>query len=217
MSLGTAAYRLYWYRTASSLAPMATLEEVGADYEAVEVDCAAGAHRDPAYRQIHPLGLVPALGLPDGRTVFESAGIVMFLADRYPEASLAPDARTEERAFYNQWLFYLADTLYPTYNRLYWARRFSTDPADGRRIEERCHQSLVDQWGVVDRALTGRDWLVGTTLTAADIYMHMVSTWDQDPEGFRRRCPSVDRVARAVAIRPGVAKAISCHIVDDGS
>ena len=102
MSLGMAAYRLYWYRTASSLAPMATLEEVGADYEAVEVDCAAGAHREPAYRQIHPLGLVPALRLPDGRTVFESAGIVMFLADRHPEAGLAPDARTEERAFYSQ-------------------------------------------------------------------------------------------------------------------
>ena len=74
MSLGMAAYRLYWYRTASSLAPMATLEEVGADYEAVEVDCAAGAHREPAYRQIHPLGLLPALLLPDGRTVFESGG-----------------------------------------------------------------------------------------------------------------------------------------------
>jgi glutathione S-transferase len=217
MSLGTAPYRLYWYRTASSLAPMATLEEVGAGYEAVEVNCAAGAHQDPAYRQIHPLGLVPALGLADGRTVFESAGIVMFLADRHPEAGLAPDPSTEERAFYNQWLFYLADTLYPTYNRLYWPQRFSTDPTDARRIGERCQQILMDQWGVVDRALTRRDWLVGTTFSAADIYLYMVSTWDQDPEDFRRRCPNVDRVARAVATRPGVARAISLHTVNSGS
>lgn len=212
----TAAYRLYWYRTASSLAPMAVLEEVGATYEAIEIDCAAGAHRDPSYRQIHPLGLVPALGLPDARTVFESAAIVMFLADKHPEAGLAPDTRSDERAFYNQWLFYLADTLYPTYNRLYWARRFSTAPADACRIEERCRQILVDQWAVIDHALAQRDWLVGATCTAADIYLHMVSTWDRDPEAFRRRCPNVDRVARSVALRPGVVRATSRHSVHDG-
>jgi glutathione S-transferase len=217
MSVGAAAYRLYWFRTASSLAPMATLEEVGANYEAIEIDCAAGSHRDPTYRQIHPLGLVPALGLPDGRTVFESAGIVMFLADKHPDAGLAPYTGSDDRAFYNQWLFYLADTLYPTYNRLYWARRFSTSPADAHGIEERCRQLLVDQWAVVDRALADRDWLVGTTCTAADIYLHMVSTWDKDPEAFRRRCSNVDRVARAVAMRPGVAKAISRHSMDGGS
>jgi glutathione S-transferase len=213
MSVGTTAYRLYWYRTASSLAPMATLEEVGADYEAVEIDCAGGSHRDPAYLKIHPLGLVPALGLPDGRAVFESAGIVMFLADRHPEARLAPDVSSNERAFYNQWLFYLADTLYPTYNRLYWAQRFSTDPADALRIEKRCRQILIDQWAVVDRALIKRDWLIGTSYSAADIYLHMVSTWDQDPETFRRRCPNVNRVVRTVALLPGVAKAISRHLV----
>jgi glutathione S-transferase len=209
----TAAYQLYWYRTASSFAPMAVLEEIGIN--AIEIDCAAGAHRDPSYRQIHPLGLVPALRLPDGRTVFESAAIVMFLADKHPEAGLAPDTRSDERAFYNQWLFYLADTLYPTYNRLYWARRFSTAPADAWRIEERCRQILVDQWAVIDHVLAQRDWLVGTTCTAADIYLYMVSTWDRDPEAFRRRCPNVDRVARSVAVRPGVSRAISRHSVHD--
>ena len=54
--------------------------------------------------------------------------------------------------FFNQWLFYLADTLYPTYNRLYRAQRFSTDAADSNRIKERCRQMLVDQWNVVDLA-----------------------------------------------------------------
>jgi glutathione S-transferase len=209
----TAAYRLYWYRTASSLAPMAMLEEVGADYEAIEIDCAVGSHRDPAYRQIHPLGLVPALRLPDGRNVFESAGIVMFLADKYPEAGLAPDTGSDDRACYNQWLFYLADTLYPTYNRLYWAPRFSIEPADAYRIEKRCRQMLIDQWAVINNVLARQDWLVGTTCTAADIYLHMVSTWDKHPEAFRRRFPYVDRVARAVAKRPGVARAISRHVL----
>ncbi len=76
---------------------------------------------------------------------------------------------------------------------------------------------LVDQWKVVERALTGRDWLVGTTCSAADIYMQMVSTWDRDPDGFRRRCPNIDRVARVVAARPAVARALSRHVLVGGS
>lgn len=206
-------YQLYWYKSASSLAPMAVLEESGAPYEAVEVDAAAGEHKNPAYRQIHPLGLIPALRLPDGRTVFESAGIVMFVADRHPEAGLAPDPASAERAFYNQWLFYLADTLYPTYNRYYWAPRFSTDPADSKRIKARCAELLVDQWTVVERALEGRGWLVGEGCTAADIYLQMVAIWDADPAALRARCPNVARVAGAVAARPAVARALARHVI----
>ena len=206
-------YQLYWYKTASSLAPMAVLEETGAAYEAVEVDAAVGEHKGAAYREIHPLGLIPALRLPDGRTVFESAGIVMFVADRHPEAGIAPDPASADRAFYNQWLFYLADTLYPTYNRYYWAARFSTDPGDSERIKARCAELLVDQWGVVERALDGRGWLVGDDCTAVDIYMQMVSTWDADPAAFRERCPNVARVADATASRPGVARALARHVV----
>ena len=206
-------YQLYWYKAASSLAPMAVLEETGATYEAVEIDAAAGEHKGAAYRQIHPLGLIPALRLPDGRMVFESAGIVMFVVDRHPEAGIAPDPASADRAFYNQWLFYLADTLYPTYNRYYWAARFSTDPGDSERIKARCTELLVDQWEVVERALDGRDSLVGDSCTAADIYMQMVATWDADPAGFRARCPNVARVAGAVAARPAVARALARHVV----
>jgi glutathione S-transferase len=206
-------YLLYWYKAASSLAPMAVLEETGVAYEAVEVDAAADAHKDPAYREIHPLGLIPALRLPDGRTVFESAGIVMFLADRHPEAGIAPAPTSAERAFYNQWLFYLADTLYPSYNRYYWSTRFSTEAADGARIKARSAELLVDQWAVVERALLGRDWLVGESCSAADIYLQMITTWEAEPAAFRARCPNVARVAEATAARPGVARALSRHVV----
>ncbi len=206
-------YQLYWYKTASSLAPMAVLEETGAAYEAVEVDATVGEHKGAAYREIHPLGLIPALRLPDGRTVFESAGIVMFLADRHPEAGIAPDPASADRAFYNQWLFYLADTLYPTYGRYNWAVRFSTDPADAERIKARSAEILIDQWAVVERALDGRDWLVGDGCTAADIYMQMITTWDADRAAIRQRCPNVARVAEATAARPAVARALARHII----
>jgi glutathione S-transferase len=191
---------------------MAVLEEAGAAYEAEEIDVAAGAHKGAAFRKIHPLGLMPALRLPDGRTVFESAGIAMFVADRHPEAGLAPDPACADRAFYNQWLFYLSDTLYPTYGSYYRPARFSTDPGDNEPIKARSAEHLVEQWAVVERALDGHDWLVGDDCTTADIYMLMLTNWDADPAAFRERCPNIARVAEATAARPGVARALARHV-----
>lgn len=191
---------------------MAVLQEVRAEHETIEVDAPGGEHRSDRYRNIHPLGLIPALRLPNGRAVFESAGIVMYLADRFPESGLAPAADNDNRALYNQWLFYLADTLYPTYNRLYHPQRFSVEQGDAERIEERCRQLLIDQWKVIDDALNERDWLVGDSCTAADIYLQMVSTWDNDPKAFAARYPNVARVAAAIEQRPAVAHAVSRHL-----
>ncbi len=193
------------------MAPMAVLDEVDVETELIEVDADRGEHRTADYRHIHPLGLIPTLRLPDGRPVFESAAIVMFLADRFPASGLAPATGEADRALYNQWMSYFADSLYPTYNRYYHPHRFSVEEGDADRIRERCGELLVEQWKIVDDALQGRNYLVGDACTAADIYMHMVSTWDKDPRALAARCPNITRVAATVARRPSVSHAMSKH------
>ena len=76
---------LYWNPFSGSLAPMALLEEVGAPYEKILININAGENRTAKYLKIHPLGLVPALRLPNGQYVFESTGICMYLVDKYPD------------------------------------------------------------------------------------------------------------------------------------
>ena len=90
-------HTLYWNRNSSSLAPMAVLEESGTPYEAVWIDMAAGEHKSPAHRARHPLGLVPALVLPDGTTLVESAAITAYGADLNPDNGLAPPVGTPSR------------------------------------------------------------------------------------------------------------------------
>ena len=83
-------YRLYWCPRTASQAPMAVLEEIGADYELKLVDAKAGQHRSPEYLRINPNGLIPMLATPDGATLFESAAILVFF--------LRSASRSEPRA-----------------------------------------------------------------------------------------------------------------------
>ena len=91
--------------------PRWLLEELGVPYALVHVDMKAGAHKEPGYRAIHPLGRVPALVEEDGRTVIESGAICLYLADKYIDRGLAPAFGSPARGAYYQWAFYAYATL----------------------------------------------------------------------------------------------------------
>lgn len=204
-------YKLYWHPATSSLAPMALLEELGAHYEAIFVDVEAGENFGSEYLRIHPYGRVPALGLPDGSSVFESAGMVLYLADQTPGGHLVPGLGETDRARCYQWLFFLTDTIYPSYNRLAHPERYVADDSAQDLIKENAMALLTEQWDVVEKSLADRRWLLGDRFSCADIYLVMVATWDFAPESFAARCPNVIRVAHAAAQRSTVQHALERH------
>ncbi len=148
---------------------MAVLEEIAATYEAVKIDIEAGENLSPIYKKIHPYGRVPALKLPNGRAVFESAGLVMYLADQHPEAGLAPPPQASERAAYYQWLLFMADSLYPSYNRFYRWERYAASPQAQAEVRDSAVQTLAEQWQVIEQALQDQVWLLGDRFSAADL------------------------------------------------
>src|ERR1044071_6850246 len=87
-----------------------TLEEIGAPYELVVMSREEGAGEE--HRRRHPLGRVPVLEDDDG-TLFESAAICLHLADRHPDAGLAPAPVTYQRALVYQWSIFAPAELEP--------------------------------------------------------------------------------------------------------
>ena len=83
-------YRLYWARNTGAFAPEAAMTLAGVPFERLAVDTDAGEHQGEAYRRLNPMGQVPLLILPDGTAMTESAAMLLHLADRFPEAGLAP-------------------------------------------------------------------------------------------------------------------------------
>src|SRR5919109_1845636 len=95
--------KLYGYRNGRTLRAAWALEEVGAQYEYVEIDLKRGEGQEPKFLEINPAGKVPVLD-DDGTIITESAAICMHLAEKYPDSQLMPPARTSERTECYKWI-----------------------------------------------------------------------------------------------------------------
>ena len=128
-------YTLYWARETGAMAPQIILEEAGASYERVVLDYEEGEETQTEYLAINPRGQIPALGLPDGSVMTESAAIVLHIAESHPEVGMLPMAGSVERAQVYRWLFYAVANLYETDLRLYYSDRYTADAACAESVE----------------------------------------------------------------------------------
>ena len=100
-------YTLYYSPGTASLVVHLALLEIGAPYQLELVDFSKQEQRSAAYLRLNPQGTVPAL-LIDGKPYAESVALLMMLADRHPQARLAPPVGTARRNECYQWLAYFA-------------------------------------------------------------------------------------------------------------
>src|SRR6202049_2950564 len=104
--------KLYWPPRSPSFSALWLMEETGQPYERVLTDISTGAQKAPEYLAINPMGKVPAL--QDGEvTLAEAAAICAYVAERYPEARLAPPVGDALRAKYLYWLFFVPGCIEP--------------------------------------------------------------------------------------------------------
>src|SRR5690606_36677370 len=88
------------------------LDECGAEYEIVPIDFAKREHKAPAFLDINPAGKLPAL--VDGEAkIFEGPAVCLYLADKFPEARLAPAIDAPERGRYLSLMVYSTAQLEP--------------------------------------------------------------------------------------------------------
>lgn len=200
-------YKLYWAEGTASFAPHAVLEEAGVPYELAVVDLAAGEQRSPAYLAVNPRGKVPALLLPEGGVLSEAAAICLYLAERLELSELVPAPDDPLRGRFLESLFYLSTTLQEAYKRVYYPKRFSSDPADA---EARGREALMDCWRAVEAHLAaGGPFHLGARFSLLDLYTTMLATWFVPQDELFRACPAVAGCYRRTAERPAVAHCLS--------
>jgi glutathione S-transferase len=196
---------LFYVPNSRALRARWMLEEVGAAYQLHRVDVKGGENRREDYlRDVQPLGHVPALRV-DGRTMFESMAICLFLADAFPAAKLAPPIGDPARGEYLTWMTYSVTELEPPLTRWTWLAR--KEPRPDALVEE-ARAALSKAAAVIERRVSDRPFLLGEPFSAADLMVASVLGWaklagalDGGPAllEYSRRCTSREASRRARA------------------
>lgn len=167
--------RLHYAPGSAALAPHATLAEIDVAYELALVERENG-RPSPEYLALNPWGKIPTL--EDGDFVLtESAAICLYLAEKFPDARLAPPAGTRDRAELYRWMLWLSNTVQMTALRHFYPDRYGTDG-----VQEAADAELAAHFDLIERHLEGREWVVGDGRTVADFFLFMLTRWGRNLE-----------------------------------
>jgi glutathione S-transferase len=172
--------KLFFAPQTRAIRPLIMLEELAVPYEIVLVDFKGDEHEAAEYRKIHPHGQLPAL--QDGTlTMFESAAICAYLADKFPSKRMAPALGTVERGMYYQWMFYSMAAL-----EVYALNR----------------EKLKECFLLLDRMLTRQEFILGDRITAADVMIGSAVIGLDARHHLLDDFPSLDAYSMRLLARP---------------
>jgi glutathione S-transferase len=124
----------------------------------------------PELKQVHPLGQSPVITDGD-RVIFESGAIIDYIIRRHGDGRLQPDPASDAYDDYVQWLHYAeGSAILPLILRGVADRGGEALGAFGASVDRR----IALQLGFIDEHLAGRDYIMGESLTGADIQMSFV-------------------------------------------
>ena len=197
------------------MAPQVLLEEVGADYQREIIDMEKGEEMQAGYLAINPRGQIPALFLPDGSLLTESAAMVVHIAESYPESGLLPPPGSVERAQVYRWLFYAVANIYEADLRMYYSERFATGAGCADSIKQQASEDMNSAWDLLEQQLGDGPYLLGEQYSVIDPYLLMLAYWHQQPQELLARCPKLKRLCATVQQRPAVQRIWSQHFPDE--
>jgi glutathione S-transferase len=152
----------------------------------------------PEMMALNPLGQVPALRTEDGTLMTESGAIALWIADLAPLAKLAPLPSDPMRAKYLRTMVFMAANCYMTALCFYYSDRYSTDANHADAIRDKAHERMHREWAILTDMLGNYDYLLGKAMSAADIYLSMLISWEEDGAKFAAKYPALANLNKRV-------------------
>ena len=206
---------LHYYPSNASFAPHVLLHELGLPFQLQLVDRTQGAHKSPDYLKLNPNGLIPVL--VDGDLVlYETAAILMHLADTHPQAQLAPALGTAERAQYYKWMLWLSNTMQAMVIHYFYPQRMVAEgnAEAALQVKAQAEQRLGDCLVQLDALLAGHrgPWLLGDAYSAADPLAFMLCRWTRGCKSRPARdYPPIGPYLQRMMERPAVQQAVAAE------
>ncbi|MGD0191102.1 MAG: glutathione S-transferase family protein [Rhizomicrobium sp.] len=207
------SYTIFGDLRSGAFSAEAALSEAGAPYEFQVVSLDRHEQKEPKFLAVNPSGKVPALRLPEGQIVTESAAILLTVADHFPNARLLPPSADAARGQAYRWLAFMASEIYPMVEISDYPERFVPAGDDAKALRTRVKDRIRERLTIVDRNVAG-PWLLESGFSILDIYAAMFTRWrgsvgkewlDGD------NIPRLQHIARALSLRPKIAPVWERH------
>lgn len=168
--------RLYYAPMTCALATHIVLEHLGVPYEALRVDFKTQQQRSPEYLAVNPKGRVPAL-VTDRGVLTETPALLLYLAQTFPQAGLAPLDDPFALAEMQAVTSWLCSTVHVAHAHKGRAYRWTDDAAAQAALRERVPQNMAECFDWVESTVLRGPWVMGERFTVADPYLFTLTNW----------------------------------------
>lgn len=205
-------YVVYGSRGSGAFCVEAALAEAGAAVRLEEMHLENDEQLAAEFLALNPAGKVPALQLPEGGVVTETAALLILIAERHPAAHLLPEPGAPERGSALRWLAFMASEIYPIVEIADYPERFVADHKGAAVLKQSAKKRIRERLMLVEAATQG-PWFLGETFSALDIYAAMFTRWREAREnGWREEfLPKICAIADALKQRPALTAVWEKH------
>jgi glutathione S-transferase len=201
---------LHYFPSNASFAPHLLLEEMGLLFQLRQVDRANNGHKSPEYLKLNPNGLIPVL-VEDGQAIYETAAILMHLADKAP--GFAPAVGTLERAHYLKWMVWLTNTLQAKLIHYFYPDRMVAEGnAEGTaQVKARAEAQVGPMLDQLEAELQrhGGPWFLGASYSAVDPLVFMLCRWTRMQARPAKARPALAAYLQRVLERPATQRVVA--------
>jgi len=202
-----ARWTLYTAPGTCALATHIALREANADVEIVRLDFGANQQQSAAYLKLNPKGRVPALATEDG-VLTENVALLAYIAQRHPQAQLAPLDDAFAFAKMQEFNSYLASTMHVAHAHKRRGARWADDPAAHESMRAKVPQTMTACAAQIESQIAG-PWVLGERYSVADSYCFTIASWLEGDAVDVSPFPRLLALRERVAARPAVQRALA--------
>ena len=145
------------------------LEECEAEYDVVPVHFGKEM-KSEKYLSVNPMGKSPSLEV-DGKVITETAAILTFLADMYPEKNLIPPVNSVERGEFYRWMFFALHLEYAFMDK------FFDVPSSEKKRRSIGYGDYDTALNTLTEFLKDKKYVIGNNFTVLDLYFTATLRW----------------------------------------
>ena len=199
---------LYYAPHTCALATHIVLEETGAAYAGKRIDFATNQQRSPEYLKINPKGRVPAL-VTDSGVLTETPAILVYIAQTFPKANLAPSGDPMMFAQMQSINSYLCSTVHIAHAHKMRGPRWARQETSLADMKSKVTENMAACFALIERDMLKGPWVMGEQFTICDPYLYTVGLWLEGDGVDLATLPKVAAHRKRMSERSAVQKVMA--------